>query len=112
MLQKDSDYPDLASRIGLILRETFDDNQSEMARAINAGSPGTIGNWINRNQGMDHGYAYILQDKFRWNARWILEGVLPRRIEVSDEEAEQLFREILSLPTERRKAIYLLLRPS
>lgn len=109
MLPKDSQFPDLASRIGHVVSETFDNNQSEMARLIGAGSPGTIGNWINRNDGMHWSYAFILQDRYGWNARWILEGVLPRRKDVTDEEAEALFRRIVSLPTERRKALQLLL---
>lgn len=109
VLPKDHEYPDLRSRIELIVKETFNDNQSEMARAIGAGSPGTIGNWINRNEGMQSSYAFFLQDNYGWSARWILEGVLPRRKDVTDEEAEALFRQILSLPPDRRKALQLIL---
>lgn len=112
VLPKDDEYPDLRSRIELIVRETFNNNQSEMARAIDAGSAGTIGNWINRNQGLDARYAFRLHDRYGWNARWIVEGVLPRRREVGDEDAEALFNEILALPAERRKAWLLLLRSS
>jgi hypothetical protein len=108
VLQKDLEYPDLGSRIGYIVEQGFNNNQSEMARALGTG-PGTIGNWLNRNQGMDASYAFILQDKYRWNARWVVEGVLPRRIEVTDEEAEALFQRILSLPAERRKALTVIL---
>lgn len=112
MLPKDDDYPDLASRITLIVESTFENNQSKMARDIGAGSAGTIGNWINRNQGMDPSYAFFLQDNYGWSARWILEGVLPRRRDVTDEEAEALFQEILALPGPSRKAWLLLLRTS
>jgi hypothetical protein len=38
-----------------------------------------------------------------------LEGVLPRRMEVSDEEAEALYQQMLSLTPERRRALMLLL---
>jgi hypothetical protein len=107
-LKKDLEFPDLRSRIGYMVRVGFDDNQSELARALNTG-PGTIGNWLARNQGMDPAFAFVLQDRYRWNARWILEGVLPRRMEVSDEEAEALYQQILSLPAERRRALLLLL---
>jgi hypothetical protein len=107
-LQKDSEYPDLASRIEHIVERQFNGNKSEMARALGTG-PGTIGNWINRNKDMESSYAFILQDYYRWNARWVLEGVLPRRIEVSDEEADALFQKILSLPPDRRKALNLIL---
>jgi hypothetical protein len=107
-LKKDLEFPDLRSRIGYMVRVGFDDNQSELARALNTG-PGTIGNWLARNQGMDPAFAFVLQDRYRWNARWLLEGVLPRRMEVSDEEAEALYQQILSLPPDRRRAILLLL---
>ncbi len=91
-LKKDLEFPDLRSRIGHVVKTGFNDNQSELARALNTG-PGTIGNWIARNQGMDPAFAFVLQDNYRWNARWLLEGVLPRRLEVSDEEAEALFQQ-------------------
>jgi hypothetical protein len=83
-------------------------NQSDLAREIGA-SPGAVGHWLFRNQQMDASYAFILQDNHRWNARWILEGIGPARIEVSDEEAEALFREILELPADRRRALRTLL---
>jgi hypothetical protein len=108
VLKKDLEFPDLRARIGYMVRVGFDDNQSELARALNTG-PGTIGNWLARNQGMDPAFAFVLQDRYRWNARWLLEGVLPRRMEVSDEEAEALYQQILSLPAERRRALLLLL---
>jgi hypothetical protein len=107
-LKKDSEFPDLASRIRHVAEKGFNGNLSELARALDTGS-GTIGNWLARNQGMDPSYAFILQDQYRWNARWILEGVLPRRMEVSDEEAEALYQQILSLPADRRRALLLLL---
>jgi hypothetical protein len=107
-LKKDLELPDLASRIRYVAQSGFDGNLSELARALGTGS-GTIGNWLSRNQGMDPAYAFILQDQYRWNARWILEGVLPRRMEVSDEEAEALYQQMLSLSPERRKALLLLL---
>jgi hypothetical protein len=107
-IKKDSEFPDLASRIRHIVAEGFSDNQSELARALNT-APGTVGNWLARNQGMDPSFAFLLQDRYRWNARWVLEGVLPRRMEVSDEEAEELYQRILSLSPERRKALALIL---
>jgi hypothetical protein len=107
-LKKDIEFPDLASRIRHIVKTGFNDNQSELARALSCG-PGTIGNWLARNQGLDPSFAFILQDRYRWNARWLLEGVLPRRMEVSDEEAEALYQQMLSLTPERRRALMLLL---
>jgi hypothetical protein len=107
-LKKDKEFPDLASRIRYVVAKGFNENQSEMARALGTG-PGTIGNWINRNHGMDASFAFALQDQYRWNARWVLEGVLPRRMEISDEEAEELYQRILSLSPERRKALALIL---
>jgi hypothetical protein len=111
-LPRDDEYADLASRIEHIANETFGGNKSEMGRKIGAGSPGTIGNWIARNDGMHPSFAFYLQDHYGWSARWILEGVLPRRREVTHEEAEALFQEILALPSERRKAWLLLIRSS
>jgi hypothetical protein len=107
-IKKDKELPDLASRIRHIVAVGFNENQSELARALNT-APGTVGNWLARNQGMDPSFAFLLQDHYRWNARWVLEGVLPRRMEVSDEEAEALYQQILSLPAERRKALALIL---
>lgn len=83
-------------------------NQSDLARAIEA-TPGAVGNWLNRNQQMDARYAFILQDKHRWNARWILEGVGPARIELADTEAEALYQQILGMSADRRKALALIL---
>ena len=112
MLPKDREYPDLGSRIELIVEKSFNGNQSEMARAIGAGSAGTVGNWINRNEGMHWSYAFFLQDNHGWSARWILEGVLPRRKDVTDAEAEELFQRILGMPRERREALKALLGPA
>jgi hypothetical protein len=108
MLKKDAQYRDLASRIQYVL-ETMDWTPSQLSREIGAGSPGAVGNWLSRNQSMDATFAFALQDKHRWNARWLLEGVLPRRIEVTDEEAEELYRQILALPADRRRALALIL---
>jgi transcriptional regulator with XRE-family HTH domain len=110
MPQKDARYPNLASRIRRIL-EVMEWSQSDFAREIGA-SPGAVGHWLLRNQQMDAGYAFILQDKHRWNARWILEGIGPSRIDATDEEAEALFREIMDLPADRRRALLLLLGSS
>lgn len=104
---KDDKHPTLASRITRIL-EVMEWSQADFAREIGA-TPGAVGHWLLRNQQMDAGYAFILQDKHRWNARWILEGIGPARIEATDEEAAELYRQILSLPAERRRALKLLL---
>lgn len=108
VLRRDDKYPDLSSRIRYVLQE-MDWSISRLAREVGAGSPGAVGNWLSRNQGMDAKFAFVLQDKYRWNARWLLEGVLPRRIEATDKEAEELYRRILDLPADRRKALALIL---
>ena len=108
VLKRDAQHPDLASRIRYVLKE-MGWTPSQLSREVGAGSPGAVGNWLTRNQGMDASFAFVLQDKYRWNARWLIEGVLPRRIEVTDEEAESLYRAILDLPPERRKALALIL---
>lgn len=107
MAERDAKYPDLASRIRRML-EVMGWSQSDLAREISA-TPGAVGNWLHRNQQMDAQYAFILQDKHRWNARWILEGVGPARIEATDEEAESLYRQIMRLPAPRRRALFLIL---
>jgi hypothetical protein len=99
---RDPNHPDLSSRIKHIL-DVMEWNQSDLAREIDA-TPGAVGNWLHRDQQMDASYAFILQDKHRWNARWILEGVGPARMEVADEDTERLFREVMGLPAERRRA--------
>lgn len=107
MPDKDKKHPDLASRIHYVM-DTEGWNKSQFGREVGA-TAGAVGNWLRRNQTMDARYAFVLQDKHRWNARWLLEGKLPARIEVTDAEAEALFREIMELPAERRRALKLLL---
>lgn len=108
VLRKDDKYPDLASRIRHVLKE-MKWTPSRLSREIGASSPGAVGNWLKRNESIDAKYAFVLQDKYRWNARWLIEGVLPRRLEISDPEAEALYQQILELPTDRRKALVLIL---
>ena len=101
---------DLASRIQRILDEEFGGNKSAMARAIGADPRGsTITNWLRRNKGMDPVYAFRLQDKYRWNARWILEGTPPARIEPLTPREEALLAKLRALPEERRRAVDLIL---
>lgn len=98
--------PHLADRIKRVLDEQFAGNKSEMARAIGLDpASGTVHNWLRRNRNMDSSYAFILQDKFKWNARWILEGVGPERLNVLDPESEQMIEKIRALPPERRRAL-------
>jgi transcriptional regulator with XRE-family HTH domain len=108
MALKDTQHPTLAARLLYIL-ETAQMSKSELARELGVG-PSTVGNWINRNGTMEWACAFRLQDKLKWNARWLLEGVGPRKIASSDAEAEQLLREILDLPPERRRALMTLLK--
>jgi hypothetical protein len=62
-----------------------------------------------RNGKLEASYAFMLQDKHRWNARWIIEGVGPPRMNVLDADSEQLLDRIRGLPAERRKALAMLL---
>lgn len=100
-------YADLSARIRRML-EVMNWSQSDLAREIGA-TPGAIGNWLHRNQQMDARYAFLLQDRYRWNARWIIEGVGPERLQIVDKEAEDLYNRILSLPPDRRKGLAILL---
>lgn len=97
---------DLRNRIQRVLDEQFGGNKTAMARAIGAGSSGsTITNWLSRNKSMDPTYAFRLQDKYQWNARWLLEGVGPARLTVLDPADEALLESIRNLPPERRRAL-------
>jgi hypothetical protein len=106
MPTKDSKHPDLASRINYIL-ETMEWSKTKLAKECECG-PGTVGNWLHRNSKMDAKYAFALQDKHRWNARWILEGVGPARMNEGEAKAHALVQKILELPDERRDAIAVL----
>ena len=76
-----------------------------MSREIGAPHDSTVGNWMRRNKGMDAYYAFILQDKHRWNARWLLYDEGPERIPAPDPEKAEIIRELEALPVERLRAI-------
>lgn len=82
--------------------------QADLAREL-ACNPQTVNNWLLRNSALDPHLAFALQDKHRWNARWLIEGVGPARIDAVDGEAEALFRDIMALPAERRRALRVIL---
>lgn len=107
---RDRKHLDLASRIRFILKE-MKWTKSQLARELGC-EPSAVGNWLRRNRGMDASYAFILQDKYRWNARWIIEGVGPPRIEVLEEQGEELLQRIRELTPERRRALSLLIDPN
>lgn len=67
------DFTRLRWRVLYVLKVQYGDNKSRMTDDLGC-STGTIGNWLTRDDGMDHTYAYYLMDKYRWDARWILDG--------------------------------------
>jgi transcriptional regulator with XRE-family HTH domain len=68
----------LAARIARILQEMHW-RPSDLAREIGAKQQ-VVYNWLHQGRkGIHRRYAFILQDKYHWSARWILEGVGPAR---------------------------------
>lgn len=70
---EEPDFTRLRWRVLYILKVQYGDNKSKMTDDLGC-STGTIGNWLTRDDGMDWPYAYALMDKYRWDARWILDG--------------------------------------
>jgi transcriptional regulator with XRE-family HTH domain len=99
--------PGLSERLKIILKE-MSWTPSEMARELGIGAS-TVGNWLHRNNAMEPRCAFLLQDKYLWNARWILEGVGPQRLVVLPAEDETILQKVRELPPERRRALALIL---
>lgn len=107
MPERDRKYPTLAARIAHVM-ETMGWSQADLARELDCNAQ-TVNNWLLRNGKLEASYAFALQDKHRWNARWIIEGVGPSRMAILDADSEELLERIRGLPAERRKALALLL---
>lgn len=87
-------------------------NKAQLSREIGAKNQSTVGEWMNhRNSSMDPRFAWPLQDKYRWNARWLLLGEGPERIPAPDPEKEQIIEELRQLPVERLIAIKSVVAP-
>lgn len=101
----------LSRRLKHVL-EVMDWTETELARAIGAGHQSTVQHWIvGRNKRMQSRFAWPLQDKYGWNARWVLDGEGPERIPAPDPEKDQIIEELSRLSIERLRAIRSIIIP-
>lgn len=98
----------LADRLQFIMAE-MGWNQAELAREMGC-TRAAVNNYISGfSKKVDPKFAFRLQDHHRWNARWILEGEPPARIEPLTPREEALLAKLRALPEERRRALVLIL---
>lgn len=87
-------------------------NQSELARAAKT-TRQSVSNWMGQISGvkgnMEPRFAWNLEDETRFNARWIVYGEGPPRLEVADPLDAKLFAELSKLSLERKRALLLAL---
>lgn len=97
----------LAERLNYVMEE-MGWSAADLAREVEASEQSTVGNWLSgRNKSMAPAFAYRLQDKHYWNARWLMEGTegLPRRLPVLEPERKQVLEHFTALPLERLRAV-------
>lgn len=95
----------LGERLEYVLEEMEWDG-AQLAREIGAPHQSTVGNWLSGyNKTMAPRFAFALQDKYRWNARWLLLSEGPPRISTPDESKEKILDELRNLPLDRLKAV-------
>jgi hypothetical protein len=96
----------LAERLEHVLRE-MEWKPADLGRACEVSEQSTVGNWLSgRNKTMDPVFAFRLQDKHRWNARWLLEGEpWPPRLPAMEMERQRILDGVGALPMERLKAL-------
>ena len=98
----------LADRLQHIMDE-MGWSQAELAREMGC-TRAAVNNYMSGfSKKVDPTFAFRLQDKHRWNARWILEGEPPARIEPLTPREEALLAKLRALPEERRRAVDLIL---
>jgi transcriptional regulator with XRE-family HTH domain len=87
-------------------------SQADLARAAKT-SRQNITNWMTEVSGskksMEPRFAWAIEDATRFNARWIVYGEGPSRIELADPADARLLAEISKLPPERKRALSLAL---
>lgn len=89
----------------------MDWSQADLARAAGCSRAAVTNYMTGFSKNMEPRFAFRLQDKFQWNARWLLEGVGPARVKVlprDEEEAIEALREMH--PEERQAFTRLILR--
>lgn len=84
-------------------------SQADLSREMGCSRAAVTNYMTGFSKAVDPAFAFRLQDKYRWNARWILEGEPPARIEPLTAREEALLAKLRELPEERRRAIDLIL---
>ena len=98
----------LPERLQTIM-DAMDWSQADLAREMNC-TRASVNNYMSGfSKNVDPKFAFRLQDRHRWNARWILEGEPPARIVPLTPREEALLAKLRELPEERRRAIDLIL---
>lgn len=98
----------LADRLQHIMDE-MGWSQAELAREMGCTRAAVTNYMSGFSKQVAPKFAFRLQDKHRWNARWILEGEPPARIEPLTAREEALLAKLRALPEERRRALDLIL---
>lgn len=98
----------LRERLEHVMHE-MDWKPADLGRELGTAYDSTVGNWMSRNSGMDARYAFILQDKHRWNARWLLYGEGPERI--PDPAKAKILEDLSALPIDKLRAIQAAIAP-
>lgn len=109
MANRSKQRPGFAERVQIVL-DTTGWTKTKLAIEAGAKSDATVHNWLARDSTMQAAHAFALQDKHGWNARWLLEGIGPARIEKLSAEDERILQEIRALPEDQRRALALLLK--
>lgn len=82
-------------------------SQAELARAAKC-SRGSVTNWmtgISGRQNIEPKFAFNLADATRFNARWIIYGDGPARMDIADPDDARLLGAISKLPPERKRVL-------
>lgn len=87
-------------------------SQADLSRAAKC-TRQSVTNWMTEVSGqkknIEPKFAFNLQDASRFNARWIIYGEGPARMELADPDDARLFNAISKLPPGRKRALALAL---
>lgn len=101
----------LAQRLQTIM-DAMGWNQSDLAKAAKT-TRQSVSNWMTQVSGvrgnMEPRFAWNLEDETRFNARWIVYGEGPPRMQIADPADAKLLEAISRLPPERKRALSLAL---
>lgn len=95
----------LGERLEFVMSE-MEWDEAELARQMGARGQSTVQHWIRgRNKRMQSRFAWPLQDKHHWSARWLLDGEGEPRMPYIDAEKQKIVDRVTALPIERLKAL-------